>query len=102
MGMEALLSPATLAWGLKAAGITHGRLDIHPTTQALVLSIAQRGKVHHIDVPIGATFTTEEICDLLTRPPTAAAAADPHGVPCKPFGPDGPDYTVRILGKSPP
>jgi len=130
MGMEALLSGRTLASAVKWCGITHGRLDIHPTRQTLVLSIARKGKIHQVDVPIGITLMADEICELLTRPPASAiaqtrgeiptapdpeaparfdhtgmvkpAATDPEGSRCKPFGPDGPDYQIRILGHSPP
>ncbi len=66
MGMEALLaSPSALAAGVKLYGLKAARLDIHPESRELVLSYSRKGKIYQVRVPIGVTFTADEICTLL-------------------------------------
>jgi hypothetical protein len=95
MGMEAI-SPAALKTAAKLCGLTAARLDIDPTSQALILSVRQRGQVHHIDVPIGRTFYLDEICELLTGGPAhpRAIARGPDPRRSAPIG--------AIVGESPP
>lgn len=95
MGMESLLSsPTAIRTVARALGLTAARLDIHPDTNALILSVAQGGHVHHIDVPIGQTFTADQICEILAGPSPAGE------IPPDPAAPAS--VTAAPAGVSPP
>ncbi len=93
MGMEALLlSPQALAGAVKLYGLKAARLDIHPVSADLVLSISRKGKIFHITVPTQRTFTADEICTLLI-----------HGKLPDPPEASGPDpVEIAAIAASPP
>lgn len=77
MGMDALFGPGIVRATVKSLGLTAARLDIHPQTHGLVLTVLQRGRPIHIDVPTGVTFTAEEICELfLGKAPLERSSLD--------------------------
>lgn len=78
MGMDSLFTPGIVRATAKSLGLEAARLDIHPTTNALVLTVLRHGRPIHIDVPTGRNFTRDEICDLLIGRPVPSCS-DPHG-----------------------
>jgi hypothetical protein len=75
MGMEAFFGPATLKAGLIAFGLEAARLDYHEQTHRLYGTILQHGRAHTFAIPLGRTYTRDEICELLTRKPEPDAIA---------------------------
>jgi hypothetical protein len=78
MGMNSLFTPGIVRATARSLGLEAARLDLHPQTHALVLTVLHRGRPLHIDVPTGRNFTRDEICDLLIGRPMSSCA-DPHG-----------------------
>ena len=97
MGMDALLTPSIVRATAKSLGLEAARLDIHPTTHALVLTLLQRGRPIHIDVPTGRNFTRDEICELLITGNLPDGPGDP---PAKSF--THLNAVPTIVGTSPP
>jgi hypothetical protein len=75
MGTETL-SKSLLRRALRYHGLTAARLDYHAETGALFLTIRrQNAGVSSLRIPLGKTFSSEQICELLIGP----AAPPPPG-----------------------
>jgi hypothetical protein len=78
MGIEQLLTPTIINATMAGMGLTAARLDYDRRTDILYLSLARHGQIHHIRIPIGITFTRDEICELLSDRPAAQIRDDQH------------------------
>ncbi len=73
--MDWLSSPALVRTAAASMGLTAARLDYHQPSNTLYLSLAIRGKVHQVPLPIGQTFTRDQIIERLFADPPAAPVA---------------------------
>lgn len=76
-GMDAIFNnPSLVRMAAKAAGVQAARLDYDPVAGELWASLRLKGRVHQVKLPLGRTFTIDEILALLfpdTDKPAAGA-----------------------------
>jgi hypothetical protein len=73
--LEKLLTPRLLKTAGVAAGIEAARFDVDPARGQLHFSVIRDGRIYTWPIPLGRTYTWEEITQLLTAPHAAPPAA---------------------------
>lgn len=67
MGIKDILSPEAMIRGyIRSQGWQAGRLDYDLATGTLWLSLMIRNQVRHAPIPLGRTFTIDQISSLIS------------------------------------
>jgi len=101
MGISGLLTPTIVRSTAAAMGLTAARFDYDKRAGTLYFSLARNGQVHHIPIPVGKTFTRDQIIDLLFSDRIEELAAQNPAQICADQH-DAPAVEVPAVAEPPP